>query len=429
MRAENVWRDLNYAVRMNAKVPLFTIVVVGAIALSIATNTVVFALLNAVLLKPLPYAHPEQLGFVWQHLANANGGQKMMSIADVQLDALARESKVFSSVTAIMPSDTVSSTGGATLRRLQVKTNYFSTFGVRPVVGGFLTDGGPARQAVISWSLWRTRFGGAANVLGRTLKLQGLLYVIVGVAPADMLDPTQDNLVQNDVWTQIPRVPVNSGNQLVVFPIVRLHDGVSWQAAQSDLTRMQKALNAAIGPFPGTHYYAGSLGDSLFSGARSFLWLVYAAVTGVLLIACANVANLLLVRGAMREGEFATRSAVGASPGRIAAQVFTETALLATAGAAIGLVLAWAAMPWARSTIPGNFPRVQSAGIDVPVLLYVGGLIVAVTLLTGMLPAYKRRSLKGNVSTHAGRALAVVEIALAFALAAGFGVMLHSSSR
>ncbi|HLI95139.1 MAG TPA: ABC transporter permease [Candidatus Baltobacteraceae bacterium] len=426
MRAENVWRDFIYAVRMNAKAPLFTTVVVGAIALSIATNTVAFALLNAVLLKPLPYANPSQLGFVWQRMTGPNG-PTTMPLSNVQVDALAQDSKIFASVTASMSPDTVATNGGATLRRLQVKANYFSTLGVRPVIGAFLTDGGSAQQAVISWSLWRTRFGGAANVLGKTLKLQGDLYTIAGVAPQGMLDPTPDSLVQTEVWTKIPRMPSSSGNQIVVFPLVRLHDGVSWQAAQADLSRIQHALNVASGPFPGVHYYTGPLDDSLFSGARSFLWMVYAAVTGVLLIACANVANLLLVRGTVREGEFATRSAVGASPRRIASQVFTETAVLATAGAAIGLVLAWAAMPWARSTIPGDFPRLQTAGIDSPVLLYVVGLIIAVTLLTGMLPAYKRRSNKtGKMSKHIGRALAVVEIAVAFALTAGFGVMLHS---
>jgi putative ABC transport system permease protein len=426
MRADNFWRDFVYAVRMNVKAPLFTAVVVGAIALAIATNTVVFALLDAVLLKPLPYANPAQLGLVWERVPGPNN-QQLQRLSNVQVDALARASKTFASVTASMSPDTVSTSGGQTLRRLEVETNYFATLGVRPVIGTFLTAGEPANEAVISWPLWQTRFGGAANVLGSTLKLQGVPYTIVGVAPRGMLDPTADNLVQTDVWTHLPRIPSGSGNEVVVFPIARLENGTTWAAAQADLTRVQRALSGLSGPFPGARYYTGPLDDSVFSGARSFLWLVYAAVTGVLLIACANVANLLLVRGAVREGEFAARSALGASPRRIAAQVFTETTLLATAGALIGLAVAWAALPWARASVPGNLPRVQSAGIDTPVLLYVGGLIVAVTLLTGMLPAYRRRSLQPRKAPlRIGPALAAIEIAVAFALAAGFGVMLHS---
>lgn len=150
-------------------------------------------------------------------------------------------------------------------------------------------------------------------------------------------------------------------------------------------------------------------------------------MTGVLLIACANVANLLLARGAVRESEFAIRSALGAPSRRIVQQVLTETLLLAACGAIIGLSVAWLALPVARAAVPGNMPRVQGAGIDAPVLLYVLGLMLAVTLLTGMVPAYKRTK-KGrrDTASRLRPVLVVVEVSLAFALTAAFGIMLHS---
>lgn len=428
MRLENIWRDITYAVRMNAKAPLFTIVVLGTIALATATNTIAFALLNAVLLKPLPYANAGQLGFVWASNAK-NNGEIFTTLANVQADALARGSKTIASLTYSLPWDTVSTDAGATLHRVQAKANYFSTLGVRPVLGRFLNDGFPAHQVVISSALWNSRFGAALSVLGQQLKLEGVAYTIVGVAPPGMLDPGPLGLERSDVWTKLPVFPVNTGDAVMfpVYPLVRLNDGVTWEAAQADITRLQHTLKGREAPFLGSTYHAGPLVDQLFSLARSFFSLVFAAVTGVLLIACANVANLLLARAAVREPEFTVRSAIGASSRRIASQVFTETLLLAAAGAAIGVAIASAALPLARAAVPGHLPRIETARIDAVVLLYVLALLVAVTLLTGMVPAYKRsRKGRRDAASRVRPVLVVVETAIAFALTTAFGVMLHS---
>jgi putative ABC transport system permease protein len=424
MRFENLWRDLTYAVRTNAKAPLYALVIVGTIALAVAANTVVFSLLDAVLLKPLPFADSAHLGILWEQPPQGMG-QTFATLTDKQADAVASASRAFSALTYAMSPETVSAPGGATLNRVQAKSNYFATLGIRPVLGTFLTDGPPARQAVISSALWHARYGADARVLGEQIKLEGNSYTIVGVAPADMLDPSFTGLKQDDLWTKLPQL--DKGTEIPVFPVVHLRAGMTWQAAQADLARLAHILKGSEAGLPGGTLHAGPLGDSIFSFARSFLWLVFAAVTGVLLIACANVANLLLARGAVRESEFAIRSALGASSRRIASQVLTETLLLAACGAAIGLAVAWFALPAARAAVPGNMPRVQTAGIGAPVLLYVLGLIVTVTLLTGMVPAYKRAQ-KGrrDAASRLRPVLVVVEIAVAFALTAGFGVMLHS---
>ncbi len=423
MRFDDLRQDISYAVRMDMKAPLFTFVVIATMALAIATNTVVFALLDAVLLKPLPFTAPEQLGILWSQMPQSNG-LTFTTVGNKQADAIASASKTFSTVTYAMSPDTVSVPGGTTLHRVQVKTNYFTALGIRPVLGTFLTDAPPAHQAVISFALWQAKYGGSADVLGQQIKLQDVAYTIVGVAPAEMRDPTLGGLAQDDVWTKIP--VFDADTMVPVFPIARLRPGVTWQGAHADLARVQRLLKGNNSTH-GSTLNAGPLLDTIFTFARSFLWLVFAAVTGVLLIACANVANLLLARGAVRESEFGIRSALGATAARLARQVLTETLLLAAIGAVLGVVIAWLVLPAARAVMPGNMPRVQSAGIDTSVLLYVLGLIVAVTLLTGIAPAY-RRAKKGrrDAAVRLRSALVVAEIAIAFALTAAFGVMLHS---
>lgn len=426
MRAENLWRDLVYAVRMNAKAPLFTIVILGTIALAIATNAIAFALLNAVLLKPLPFTGAAHLGVLSMRSA-ANNGMTFSTLTNSQADTVGAASKDLRALTYAMSPETVSLGDGATVRRVQAKTNYFSTLGIRPVLGTFLTDGPPARQAVISSALWHARYGGSVAVLGRRIALDQIAYTIVGVAPAGMLDPSFGGLQRDDVWTKFPRLGGGSDAQVPVFPIVRLRANVSWVAVQADLDRIQHTLKGLNGLPPDGALSVAPLTDSIFSFARSFLWLAFAALTGVLLIACANVANLLLARGAVREPEFAVRCALGASTRRIGSQVLTETLLLAVVGGAAGLAGAWFTLPFARAGVPGQIPRVQTAHIDLPVLLYVLALVIAVTLLTGVLPAYRRARLgRRDATVRLRPALVVAEIAIAFALTAGFGVMLHS---
>jgi putative ABC transport system permease protein len=414
MRLENLWRDITYAVRMNMKAPLFTIVVIGAIALSIATNTVVFALLNAVLLKPLPYPDAGRLALIWDRAPQA-GGQTFTTLSNGQLDAVARFTKTFASVTGAMSTDSVKSDDGTALSREEVMPNYFATLGIKPVLGVLSIAGNGSRDAVISASLWRRRFANDPHVLGAALHLDGVRYTIVGVAPESMLDPSFNSLSKDDVWTGMPKAPPGTDAQFPVFPIARLRAGVTWQQAQADITRVQHVAKGSGAPLPGSSYYTQPLDASILSSARSFLWMVFAAVTGVLLIACANVANLLLVRRAARAPEFSIRSAVGASGRRIAGQVFTETLLLAVTGAAIGLLAAWLALPWARTHIPGNFPRLASAGVDGPVLGYVCALVLGVTFVAGMLPTSRLRPV-----------LIAVEVAIAFAMAVAFGLMLRS---
>ena len=425
MRFENLWRDLVYAVRMNAKAPLFTGVIVASIALAIGINTVVFALLSAVLLKPLPYANPEQLGLLWQQSTSPANAQTFMSLGSEQTKEIAAAAKSFADVTGFVAQDSLSTASGAALQRSEVMPNYFSVLGVRPLLGSFFSNRPHENDAVISEGVWRTHFDGSGNAIGSTIKLEGKNYTVVGVAPAGMLDPAFGVLQKTDVWSPLPRM--RADDQAVLFPVVRLRNGVTWAQAKADLQSVQSTLKGLSRPFPGSSYGIGPLDASIFSAARSFFWMVFAAVTGILLIACANVANLLLVRGAVREGEFAVRSAIGASARRIAGQVFTETLLLAAAGAAIGLTIAWIMLPWAKTRIPGDFPRLETAGIDGTVLLYVCGLVIGVTILTGMLPAY-RRARKGerDMATRIRPALVVIEVAIAFALTVGFGLLLRS---
>lgn len=254
MRFEHLRRDLGYAVRMNAKAPLFTGVIVITIALAIASNTVVFALLNAVLLKPLPFANASRLGIVWESMQRGNG-QTFTALGNKDANAVASASRTFSGLTYAMPPETVSVPGGATLRRVEAQTNYFAVLGVHPLLGTFITKGPPAHQAVISWNLWHARYAGDPHVLGEQIKLEGTAYTIVGVAPAGMRDPTFGALQRNDAWTNLPALP--GGSQVVVFPVARLRPGVTWQAAQADLARVQRNVKGLM--MPGSALMTGPL--------------------------------------------------------------------------------------------------------------------------------------------------------------------------
>jgi putative ABC transport system permease protein len=432
MRFENLSRDLVYAIRMNLRAPLFSIVVVGAIALAIAVNTVAFALLDAVLLKPLPFSNPSQIGFVWSREPSSLD-RSISPLSSEQVGILAKASTVFSSAAASMEQDVADPDGLRMLKDQLVTPNYFHTLGVRPEIGRFLS--GKKNEAVISDKMWRERFGASASVLGRPLLLSGTSYTIVGVAPPGMLDPFAGSLVSSDFWTAMPTHDPDPDTLYDVFPIVRLRAGIGWQAAQADLDRISPALSSVLfaratrgsAELPGVTYHTGPISDSVLGPAQTYLWIVFAAVTGVLLIACANVANLLLARGAAREGEFAIRRSLGASPKRVASQVFVETLLLAVGGAVLGVAAARFLLPWAASALPQSFPRLHDAAINTPVLLYVCAMTIAVAFLAGMLPAYRTAMTRDRGSAARLRAaLAIAEIAIAFALVTGSGLLLRS---
>lgn len=457
MRMSSLLGDARFALRGFRQLPFFTIVVVGTLAIAIGANAIVFTLLNAVLLKPLPFAQPSRLAIAYAPPPKGMPSKHATQpIASSIVHALERD-PAFAGVAASWSTDAqLRGPGGSVsaVHEVGVTPNYFSTLGVRPEIGRLFdarTDR-HARVAVISDALWRRRFGADAGALGRIITLGKKSYTIVGVAPAGMRDPGLGTLVRSDLWIPLARGGGNmvvrytiargkstskSTHEYLFYPILRLRPGFSVAAAQAEVERVAANDRRLPPGFQMGRIHVVPLFAAIFGSSVSLLWIIFGAVCGVLLIACANVANLLLARGTARSTELAIRAALGAKRRQIVQQLLVETLLLAAFGAALGIGFAYVALPAAIANMPVNLPRVGSAHIDAAVVLYVAALVVAVTLLAGLVPSFShaarargglRPTGRGDTDTGAGlrAALVVAEIAVAFTLVICAGLLLRS---
>src|SRR5579872_840593 len=396
MRADLLWGDLRYALRTLAKAPLFTSIVVGTLALAIAGNAIAFTILSGVLLKPLPFAHADRYGVIYGSLGpyelvslQVGGPQDRALNAVPSLDAVTRASVDDATLQDDLETRSIS--------RTTISPNFFTMFGVHPQIGRLFAPAsalGDARDVVISDAVWHRDYAGAPDVLGKRVKLDDVVYTVIGVAPAGFFNPIYGASRGAGAWTL-----ASSGVATYAMPIARVKDGTSIATASADVARVLRSVKGP-GVLP-VQVVARSIQDVLFGDARTFLWMVYLAATGVLVIACANVANLLVGRSAARDGEFALRRSLGATPRRLGAQLFTEMFVLASAGALIGIGLTWWMLPSLTGLIPETFPRVEAVHLDASVLVYVLAVVVTVTILAGLVPALSRtRNLRAPSSRY-----------------------------
>lgn len=455
MRFDGVARDLQYALRTLRRSPLFTAVVTATLAIAIAANTIVFSLLNAVLLAPLPYAHPESLALGWGLPSRSLAAAGMSPVPLAAVHAL-RNDRLFNAAAGYLPakSSILTPAGSAEVPSLKVTANYFSVLGVEPKAGRFFSarDSGRQAEAVISDRLWRERFDGSPSVVGSFIRVDGKPLRVIGVAQRGLLDPIPGDLQADDLWTLLsnaggntvtfktssegsggPPVPPAEEQPVMAFPLLRLAPGISAAAASAELERVTNNVDGKTGGLS-TGNRVERVRTAIFGSWRLLLWIVYGAVVGVLLIACANVANLLLARSSARGEEFAIRTALGAAPRRVAQQLLTETFVLALFGAGAGVAAAYVLLPWTRSLLPATIPRLRDASVSAPVLGYTALLVLAVTVLAGSVPALaRRRRAAGRTALASGAAiravLAAVQIAIAFTLTVGAGLLLQSFER
>jgi putative ABC transport system permease protein len=430
MRIENLWRDIAYAVRTLARAPLFTIVVAGTLAAAIAGNAIVFSALEAVLLRPLPYPHVDRLMLATGKMRSGAGAPgMMMSLPFSYVDALAGKSPLIEAIGAALPQESRARVDGqlVTLHRAFVTRSYLATLGITPYLGRFFSTAGDANsQAVISYEYWRGHYVSDPRVVGKLLHVDAKAYTVVGVAPPGILDPNYGAAAHEDLWQLMPR---DKHKDYAAFPVIRTRAGVSIAALNGDLNRFWLAAHAHDRDTFTTllRMDAIPVTEALFENTRA-LWILFGAVIAVLLIACANIANLVLVRATTRSGQFAVRAALGATRARIAAQTLTETFVLCALGCGAGVAIAAALAKPALALIPGNLPRLNTASIDGTVLFYVCAIGIAVTLVAGLLPALKAGS--GNlVVRRASRTrtiLVAAEVAATFALLVCSGLFLRS---
>lgn len=436
---EDLLRDVWYSVRSLARTPGFTIVTLLTLALGIGANTAMFSVVEGVILATLPFPDSNRLVFLWQ----TRPGVSQLDVSELNFEDWQRTARSFEQMSALaFHNYNLSAPGSAEhLLGARVSSTFLSTLKVRPILGRDFTaaDDQPSAPPVVlvSYRLWKQRFGGESHSLGRALVLDGRTFTVVGVLPpgfhffddADVIAPLQQ---------QMPAIyRERSVDALAV--VARLKPGIDLAQAESELNAVQLELDRR---YPDANRNLGvsiwSLKKQLVGDVRPTLLLLFGAVTLVLLIACANVANLLLVRSNMREREFGVRAALGASRGRMIRQVLTESILLSIAGGALGVGVAAMALRLLLRAIPGILPRAESIGLNWPVLGFALLIAIAVGILFGFVPAWRSsradvqaalQSASRGASSGNHRLLGhfvTLQVALTLLLLAGSGMLLRS---
>ena len=428
-------QDVRYGLRMCLRRPVFTLTAILALALGIGANTAVFSVVDAVLLRPLPYADPEALVYVHDTYPAVT----LASVSAAKYLALRERNRSLTALGAHAPSN-LTLTGHGEPEQVTgaaVSADLFRVLQVPPLHGRwFSPDEDRPKSApviVLGHGLWQRRFGSDPGVVGTVVTIDGEPRTIVGVMPAGFTYPGQ-----TQAWVPLALTPnLAAGNNFLRL-VGRMRPGLTVVGVQRDLTQISSAFNAQNGLTRDVKVWR--LHDYLVMSNRRVLLVLQGAVAFVLLIACANVANLLLARGVERHRELAVRMAVGAGRGRIVRQLLTESVLLSAAGGAVGVLLASWLLRLFLAVAPTNFPRTQAIAIDVRILVFTLVLATLTGLLFGVAPA--RRGLRSDPSdtlrdmagrsTTSGRArgasrvLVVAEVALALVLVVGAGLMVKS---
>ena len=440
--------DVRYGLRMLRKNPGFTTVALLTLALGIGANTAVFSIVNGVLLNPLPFPDSDRLVTLFESKPNFREG----SISYPNFLDWQRDNHAFTSIAAYRP-DTFSLTSAGEpeqVRGEMVSADFFSILGVKPVLGRMFTTQedqlGAGHVVLVSSGFWKRKLGSSPDILGSRVVLDGEGYTIIGVIPASfhlLLPNFRDN---NELYLPIGQWSYpdfrDRWRALGMKGIGRLKPGVTLAQARADMDSVAQNLAAA---FPQADAGEGAvlepLKQKMTGDIKPFLLVLLAAVCFVLLIACVNVANLLLARSTSRTREFAIRAALGAGRGRVVRQLLTESILLAIGGAGLGLLLATWGTRAALTLLPVTLPRANEVGIDLHVLIFTGVVSILAGVLFGLVPAVKtarsnlqetlKESGRGTSGAHhrVQGMFVVVEMAMALVLLIGAGLMIRSLMR
>ena len=429
-------RDLKYGLRTLRRNPGFTAVAVLTLALAIGGNVAVFSLLDAVLLSQLPYARPNELFMFFP--TEVKSGRGWVATSYPNFEDWREQSRTFAAM-AGFDEDSFNLTGAGEperLRGLRSTPGLFALLGIHPVLGREFTRGDGSYVALLSYELWQRRFSGDSRIVGKDIRLDGWAYTVLGVLPPHFYFPPRryGGELPPEVFTPAVANVDRGWNYLRV--IGRLAPTATERLAQTEMNEIAARLAQAYPADRDRGVALDAVANWAVSDVRQTAWLLLGAVGFVLLIACANVANLLLARGATREREIAIRSMMGATRSRIVRQLLTESLLLAALGGVLGVVLAHWVLPLIALAVPGRtafFVRVHDAGIHLnfAVLAFSAFLSVLSIMVFGLLPAWKAaRPLQSSVTVgRTGKtrgALIALEVALSFVLLVGAGLMMKS---
>jgi putative ABC transport system permease protein len=437
-------QDVRQAVRSQARSPVFALAAIATLAIGIGANTAIFGVAHGILFEPLPYAEPDRLALLWQD--NTLEGDARYPFSPANYRDLVDRTRTLAAVAVYQPSSEVTVAIDGTAERVRstvVSTEFFDVVGVQPALGRtFRPDegvaGGPP-VAVISDAYWRSRFAADPAVLGRSVELFGNPLTIVGVMPRGFTVPTSDAV---DIVSAIRYAPeswtVRARHSMRV--IARLREGATLEGARreandlfAELERLHPATNR------GMRVTLLDLRTALVGDVRTTLLILLGAAAVVLLVACANITNLLLARASERMREFSIRAALGAGRGRLIRQVLAESAVLALAGGAAGLVLARFIIGAVRTLGAASLPMLNRVDLSGPVLTFALAITLATVLLVGLLPALQgvraratalrdemRGSSAGRVRLRTRRVLVVAQVAMSLILLVGATLLIRS---
>jgi predicted permease len=433
-------QDFRYALRQLRKSPGFTAVAVVTLALGIGANTAIFSVVEGVVLAPLHYFEPDRLVMVWEN--NPRFPRVWNSYPNFQ--DWQRTAQSFQQMAAFRQQGVDLTSPGAPshLKASQISLGFFSTLGAELALGREFTaresQPGGAPAAVISNHLWRERFGGRPEALGKSVTVDGVNYSIVGVAP-----PGFRFNIDADVYTPLgqldPLILNNRGSHDGIFTFARLKPGASISQSQAEMSTIQNRLDRL---YPNDNrdvgIYVEPLKQAIVGDTGQTLALLSGAVGLVLLITCANVANLVLARSVGRSREFAIRSALGANRGRLARQLLTESLILSLTGACLGSLIAFLGNRSVLAAMPGILPRTEDVSVNAPVLLYTLIVSLVVGIVFGLAPALKSWSADPQISLKEGgrgstvvhrrtqSSFVVVQVASTLVLLVGAGLLLRT---
>jgi putative ABC transport system permease protein len=414
---ESLIQDIRYALTALRRNKGFTAAALVTLAIGIGGGTAVFSVLNGVLMRPLPYLHAERLVRISEEHAGAISPTPRRWLSNLTYDAWSRKSQTIEAFGAYSPRQFILGFPGESLRveGAAVTPELLSLLAASPELGrpfaGGDNDAGADDLVILSNRLWRERFGSDPKAIGQSLRIDGRPHTIVGIMPAWFYFPDRNALL----WTPyvMPRVtplgPNGSGGVSIFYALGRLAPGVLPEQAAAEGTAAARgvgprprAMDMLFGTGGPVTVRVRTLVDEMTSSVKPALLLLAVGVGLVLLIACANVANLILSRGVARQRELAVRAALGAGRGRIARQLLTEALVLCITGGVLGLALAWTLVRAMPLLAPANFPRLDDVRIDGGVILFAALASLAATLMTGLAPAFRSASFGLAESLHGG---------------------------